>query len=168
MARTSRADRLLCRDRGNWLQHHYSGRIYAKSDHWFGALNLLFLLAIIVIPYPIRAWCFHLGTSFEPTAAITLVAALALTSCTWMGKWFYGMPGRRVMDERLAPDFLQQMTRRYGIATLIQIAAIPVTIVTPRVGVAVSMLCLAFFLLPQPTPRYKPGEEPDEEEITSD
>ena len=20
-----------------WLQHHYSGRIYAKSDHWFGA-----------------------------------------------------------------------------------------------------------------------------------
>ena len=45
-----------------WLQHHYSGRIYAKSDHWFGALNLLFLLAIVVIPYPIRAWCFHLGT----------------------------------------------------------------------------------------------------------
>ena len=27
-----------------WLQHHYSGRIYAKSDHWFGAINLLFLL----------------------------------------------------------------------------------------------------------------------------
>jgi TMEM175 potassium channel family protein len=35
-----------------WLQHHYSGRIYSKSDHWFGALNLLFLLAIVVIPYP--------------------------------------------------------------------------------------------------------------------
>jgi len=151
-----------------WLQHHYSGRIYAKSDHWFGALNLLFLLAMIVIPYPIRAWCFHLGTSFEPTAAITLVAALALTSCTWMGKWFYGMPGRRVMDDRLAADFLRQMTRRYGIATLIQIAAIPVAIASPRAGVAVSMLCLAFFLLPQPKPRYKPGEEPDAKEITSD
>ena len=49
-----------------WLQHHYSGRIYAKTDHWFGALNLLFLLAIVVIPYPIRVWCFHLGTRFEP------------------------------------------------------------------------------------------------------
>jgi uncharacterized membrane protein len=33
-----------------WLQHHYSGRIYDRSDHWFGALNLLFLLAIVVIP----------------------------------------------------------------------------------------------------------------------
>src|SRR5690349_1272788 len=30
-----------------WLQHHYSGRIYAKSDHWFSAINLLFLLAIV-------------------------------------------------------------------------------------------------------------------------
>jgi hypothetical protein len=74
------------------------------------------------------------------------------------------MPGRRVMDKRLAPDFLRQMTRRYGIATLIQIAAVPVAIAQPRVGVAVALLCVAFFLLPQPRPRYKPGEEPSAEE----
>jgi uncharacterized membrane protein len=147
-----------------WLQHHYSGRIYAKSDHWFSAINLLFLLAIVVIPYPIRVWCFHLGTRFEPVASVTLVAGLALTACTWMAKWFYAMPGRRVMDERLAPDFLRQMTRRYGIATLIQIAAVPVAIAAPRVGVALALLCTSFFLLPQPRPRYKPGDEPDETE----
>jgi len=147
-----------------WLHHHYSGRIYAKSDHWFGALNLVFLLAIVVIPYPIRVWCFHLGTPFEPTASITLVSGLALTACTWMAKWFYGMPGRRVMDERLAPDFLRQMTRRYGIATLVEIVAIPVAFAAPRIGVALSLLCVAFFLLPQPKPRYMPGEEPDEDE----
>jgi hypothetical protein len=68
------------------------------------------------------------------------------------------------MDERLAPDFLQQMTRRYGIATLIQIAAVPVAIEAPRVGVAITLLCVAFFLLPQPKPRYKPGEEPSAKE----
>lgn len=148
-----------------WLQHHYSGRIYAKSDHWFGVLNLLFLLAIVVIPYPIRLWCFHLGTPFEHTASVTLTAGLALTACTWMGKWFYGMPGRRVMDERLAPDFLRQMTRRYGAATLMQVAAVPVAIAAaPRVGVAIALLCIAFFLLPQPKPRYKPGDEPSAEE----
>jgi uncharacterized membrane protein len=151
-----------------WLQHHYSGRIYARSDHWFGALNLLFLLAIIVIRYPVRAWCFHIGTPFEPSAAITLVAGLTLTSCTWMGKWFYGMSGRRLMDERLSPDFIRQMTRRYGLATLVQIAAIPVTVSAPRVGMAIAMLCLAFFLLPQPKPRYKPGQEPGGEEIADD
>ena len=147
-----------------WLQHHYSGRIYSKSDHWFGVLNLFFLLAIVVIPYPIRAWCFHLDTPFEATGAVTLVTGLAVTACTWMGKWFYGMPGRRVMDERLAPDFLRQMTRRYGIATLLQIAAVPVVLAAPRVGVAIALLCVAFFLLPQPKPRYKRGQEPTEEE----
>jgi uncharacterized membrane protein len=145
-----------------WLQHHYSGRIYAKSDHWFGAINLLFLLAVGVLPYPIRAWCFHIGTPFEATGAVTLAAGLAFAACTWMAKWFYGMPGRRLVDERLAPDFLHQLTRRYGIATLIQIAAVPVAFAAPRVGVAIALLCVAFFLLPQPRPRYKPGEEPTE------
>ncbi|MDR5769448.1 MULTISPECIES: TMEM175 family protein [unclassified Caballeronia] len=147
-----------------WLQHHYSGRIYAKSDHWFGVINLLFLLAIVVIPYPIRVWCFHLGTGFEPVASVTLVAGLALTACTWMAKWFYAMRGRRLMDERLAPDFLQQMTRRYGAATLVQIAAVPVAVAACRIGVAIALLSIAFFLLPQPTPRYNPREEPSEAE----
>jgi len=147
-----------------WLQHHYSGRIYAKSDHWFSAINLLFLLAIVAIPYPIRVWCFHVGTRFEGVASITLVTGLALTACTWMGKWFYGMSERRVMDERLAPDFLRQMTRRYGTSTLIQIAAVPIAVVAPRAGVAVALVCVAFFLLPQPKPRYRPGEEPSYKE----
>jgi uncharacterized membrane protein len=151
-----------------WLQHHYSGRIYAKSDHWFSAINLLFLLAIVVVPYPIRVWCYHLGTQFEPVASVTLVSGLALTACTWMGKWFYGLSGRRVMDQRLAPDFLRQMTRRYGIATLVQIAAVAVAAAAPRFGVALAMVCIGFFLLPQPKPRYRPGEEPSTEEKLSE
>ena len=148
-----------------WLQHHYTGRIYARSDHVFGLINLLFLLAIVAIPYPIRVWCFHVGTSFEPTAAVTLSAGLALTAVTWMMKWFYGMSGgRRLMDERLAPDFLKQMTRRYGIATLIQIMAVPVAVAAPRIGAGIAVLTVAWFLIPQPVPRYQPGQEPDRKE----
>jgi uncharacterized membrane protein len=148
-----------------WLQHHYTGRIYARSDHVFGLLNLLFLLAIVVIPYPIRVWCFHVGTQSEPTAAVTLTLALAFTAVTWMMKWFYGMSGgRRVMDERLAPDFLKQMTRRYGVATLIQIAAVPIALAMPRMGAGIALLSVAWFLLPQPSPRYRPGHEPDRDE----
>ena len=148
-----------------WLQHHYTGRIYARSDHVFGLINLLFLLAIVVIPYPIRVWCYQLGTAFEPTAAVTLTIALAATAVIWMMKWFYGMSGgRRVMDERLSPDFLEQMTRRYGIATLILIVAVPVAVVEPRIGAGLSMLTIAWFLIPQPSPRYLPGQEPRREE----
>ena len=148
-----------------WLQHHYTGRIYARSDHVFGLINLLFLLAIVAIPYPIRVWCFHVGTPFEPTAAVALTAGLALTAVTWMMKWFYGMSGgRRVMDERLAPDFLKQMTRRYGIATLILILAVPVAVAAPRTGAGIAVLTVAWFLIPQPAPRYLPGQEPGRKE----
>jgi uncharacterized membrane protein len=150
-----------------WLQHHYTGRIYAKSDHWFGAINLLFLLAIVVVPYPIRAWCFHLGTPFEPEASMTLVVGLALTAGAWMAKWFYGLRGRRVMDARLAPEFMREMTFRYGVGALIQIAAVPLAIVAPRLAVGVALVCVAFFLLPQPKPRYKPGEAPNPDEYLS-
>ena len=59
------------------------------------------------------------------------------------------------------------MTHRYGIATLVQVAIVPVTIAAPRLGVAIALVCVAFFLLPQPTPRYKPGEEPSTEEMLS-
>lgn len=89
-----------------WLQHHYSGQIYARTDHWFGAINLLFLLAILIVPYLIRVWCFHVGSRLEPVASVTMVAGLALISCTWMAKWFYAKSGRRLMDERLASDFV--------------------------------------------------------------
>ena len=148
-----------------WLQHHYTGRIYARSDHVFGLINLLFLLAIVVIPYPIRVWCFHLGTPSEPAAAVTLTVALAITAVTWMMKWFYGKSaGRRVMDDRLATDFLSQMTRRYGIATLILIAAVPLAVGAPRIGAGIALLTVAWFLVPQPSPRYRPGQEPSQQE----
>ena len=68
------------------------------------------------------------------------------------------------MDERLAPDFLEQMTRRYGIATLILIATVPVAVAAPRIGVALGVLTIASFLIPQPAPRYLPGQEPDRKE----
>src|SRR6478752_8182062 len=40
-----------------WLQHHYTGRLYAKSDHYFGLLNLGFLFGVTVLPYPLQIWC---------------------------------------------------------------------------------------------------------------
>jgi hypothetical protein len=57
---------------------------------------------------------------------------------------------------------------REHLALLVCYAAIPVTVSAPRVGVAIAMLCLAFFLLPQPKPRYKPSQEPGAEQIADD
>jgi len=143
-----------------WLQHYYTGAIYTKTDHVFGVLNLLFMLAIVIVPYPLRVWSFNLDTPQETTASVTLAAGVTLLALGWMGKWFYALPERRIMDDRLTDDFIRQLTRRYGLATLVQLAGIAIVFVAPRVGVAVVLGTVFFFLMPQPKPRYKPGQDP--------
>ena len=39
--------------------------------------------------------------------------------------------------------------------------ALVVTLAAPRVGVGLALLAVAWFLLPQPSPRYRPNQEPD-------
>jgi uncharacterized membrane protein len=150
-----------------WLCHHYSGRIYAKTDYVFSVINLGFLLAVTVLPYPLRIWCFHFGTEHEPTASMVLAIGLFLPAFFWMLKWLYARPHYRLMDRRLAPDFIDRLTRRYSLATIGYFAAIPIAFVQPRVGVALSLAIVASFLLPQPTPRYRDGREPAEEDKAS-
>ena len=150
-----------------WLCHHYSGRIYAKTDYVFSVINLGFLLAVTVLPYPLRIWCYHVGTEHEATASVVLAIGLFLPALFWMVKWLYARPGRRLIDERLAPDFVDQLTRRWSLATIGYFAAILLAFVQPRAGVALSILVVASFLLPQPAPRYRDGQQPSEDEKAS-
>jgi uncharacterized membrane protein len=55
-----------------WLQHHYTGRIYAKTDHLFSPFNLGFLFGVSLIPFPVRVWPEHLGLPGEETGTILL------------------------------------------------------------------------------------------------
>jgi uncharacterized membrane protein len=150
-----------------WLQHHYTGRIYVRSDHGFSAINLGFLLAVMALPYPIRIWAYHVGTPHEASASLVLTLGLMVPALFWMGKWIYGRP-RPIMDERLAPDFVRQMTRRFSTAALLAAAAVPLALAAPRAGVALTLSILLYFLLPQPRPRYRPGMAPDEKEVTAE
>jgi uncharacterized membrane protein len=150
-----------------WLCHHYSGRIYAKTDYVFSVINLGFLLAVTVLPYPLRIWCFHVGTEHETTASVVLTTGLFLPALFWMLKWLYARPRYRLIDRRLAPDFIDQLTRRWSLATIGYFAAIPIALFKPRFGVALSLAIVASFLLPQPTPRYRDGQEPTADEKAS-
>lgn len=147
-----------------WLQHHYSGRLYTKSDHVFSLINLGFLFGIMALPYPVRLWAFHLGSQGETEASAILAAMLLLPSLFWLMKWLYASPHRRLIDRRLAPDFVSQMTRRYVAGTVVLALAALVAQAAPRLGLALSFAATAYWILPQPSPRYRPGEEPDEEE----
>ncbi len=150
-----------------WLQHYYSDRLYAKSDHVFSLFNLGFLFGIMALPYPARLRAFHLGGPGEAEAT-AILAALLLPSLFWLMKWFYASWHPRLIDRRLAPDYVSQMTRRYVVGTTVLALAVLIALVAPRLGLALSFAATAYWILPQPSPRYQPGEEPDEEERIGD
>lgn len=151
-----------------WLQHHYSGRLYTKSDHIFSLINLGFLFGIMALPYPARLWAFHLGRPGEHGASTILAGALFLPSLFWLMKWCYASPHRRLIDRRLETDYVNQMTRRYAVGTSLLALAVVIAMITPQLGLAISFAATAYWILPQPNPRYKPGQEPDEKERTED
>jgi uncharacterized membrane protein len=148
-----------------WINHHYTGRIYIKSDYAFSLINLGFVFAIMVLPYPVRIWCFHVGTEHEHTAAITLAIGLFAPALFWIWKWTYAIRGQRLIDTRLAPDYISQMTRRYYAATALHLVALLLVIWMARPALMLAFGVVAYFLVPQPVPRYIPGREPSEEEI---
>lgn len=79
-----------------WLQHFYSGSLYAKSDHVFSLINLGFLFGIGALPYPARLWAFHLGSAGEAEASAILAAVLLL------GRDRSAECGGDQLDQRLA------------------------------------------------------------------
>lgn len=83
-------------------------------------------------------------------------------------KWFYASRHRRLIDRRLAPDYVTQMTRRYVAGTAVLALAVLIALVAPRLGLGLSFAATAYWILPQPKPRYRSGEEPSEEERTND
>ena len=151
-----------------WLQHHYSGRLYAKTDHLFSLFNLGFLFGIMALPYPARLWASHLGERGEAGASAVLAAGLFLPSLFWITKWLYASRHCRLIDPRLAPDYLNQMTRRYTIGAAVLALAVLVALFVPRIGLALSLAATAYWILPQPSPRYRLGEEPGHRELADD
>lgn len=151
-----------------WLQHYYSDRLYAKSDHIFSLLNLGFLFVIMALPYPAGLWAHHLGTPGEAAASRILAASLFMPSLFWILKWLYAKSGERLIDRRLAPDFVRQMTRRYAIGASVLALALLLALAAPRLGLALSFAATAYWILPQPKPRYRSGQEPSEDERTND
>lgn len=73
-------------------------------------------------------------------------------------KWLYASPHQRLIDRRLAPDYVSQMTRRYISGTAALTRAMLIALFFPPLGLAVSFAATGYWILPQPSPRYRQGE----------
>ena len=137
-----------------WVHHHFSGAIYRTTGHHFLLATMLFLAAIGFIAFPTRAFAesIHDPATREP-AAIFYVCALAATALAWLIKWRVGCATGDV-DDRLEPDYVGRLTRKYYLTTALMVAAAALAFLRWEVGLALAAAVTLFYLRAPETPVY--------------
>lgn len=137
-----------------WVHHHFSGAIYRTTGHWFNLATVLFLAAVGFIAFPARAFAEHVtDAEARGPAGIAFTLILALTALTWWIKWQTGRRWGHV-DDRLEPQYVARLNRRYNLSTLLLVLAGGLAFVSWQAGLALAAIVTLFYLLPPPTPVY--------------
>ena len=137
-----------------WVQHHFSGAIFRTTGHWFVIATTMFLTAIGFIAFPARVLAEHFPDfAARPAAAQYWVVSLAIVSLAWLLKWSVGA-SRGHIDARLEEDYVKRLIRRFRLVAAGNIAAALLVFVYWPAGLALSVLMIAWLLLPPETPRY--------------
>ena len=91
-----------------WQGHHRMFRLINRFDDRLVWINMLFLLCIVVIPFPTTV----LGEHGDTTAAVVLYAGtLALTGFLQCAMWLYATTDRRLVETTLEDRLYRFLTR---------------------------------------------------------
>jgi len=138
-----------------WANHHYIFKLVEKTNHALNLLNLLFLLTISFLPFPTSVLGGYMRTPGEQTTAATFYAfGLLLPAATWLLMWLYAAHGRRLVDARLEPDFVRRLTLQYGGSVVLYVAAVLVSMIRFKLGLAICVGLTLLYLAPPNTPAY--------------
>jgi len=91
-----------------WQGHHRMFRLINRFDDRLVWINLLFLLCIVVIPFPTTVLGEHANA---PAAVILYAGVLALTGLLQAAIWRYATRRRRLVDTTLGADLYRHLVR---------------------------------------------------------
>ncbi|MBV8340076.1 MAG: DUF1211 domain-containing protein [Candidatus Eremiobacteraeota bacterium] len=141
-----------------WANHHYVFKLYAKTDHAFNLLNLLFLLFIALLPLPTLTLSdYLLDPKNRTTAAEMYCSALLLQAATWSLMWLYASWGGRLLDSHLEARFVRRLTYQYLASIGLYAIALGLCIVNVTAGLAMCVGLTLLYLLPPKKPVYVKG-----------
>ncbi|MBV8164115.1 MAG: DUF1211 domain-containing protein [Candidatus Eremiobacteraeota bacterium] len=141
-----------------WANHHYVFKLYAKTNHAFNLLNLLFLLFIALLPLPTLTLSDYLLDPNNRTMAAAMYSSgLLLQAATWSLMWLYASWGGRLLDPHLEAGFVRTLTYQYLGSVALYAIALGVCIVNATAGLAVCVGLTLLYLLPPKKPVYVEG-----------
>ena len=147
-----------------WGYSHFSGKLWEKTDHVFNLLTLVFLACVSVTPFPTRPLVEHFNDAANiHTAALVYAAVLTAPALAWTIRWVYGVR-RGLLSGHLAPDYVRTLATKYVASAGLCLLGLAITAFASwQAGLAIVGLVTLQFLLPPMAPRYRPGQEPNNE-----
>jgi uncharacterized membrane protein len=142
-----------------WINHHYVFELIARVDRTMLLLNTLLLMLIAFVPFPTAVLAQFIQTDGARAAAVLYGATLTLTAITYFVWWRYASAGRRLIDERVPDEVIDDITRAYTPGTLLYGGAALVAFIQPWVSAALYLAIAVFYALPlaQWRARLKPS-----------
>ena len=146
-----------------WANHHFVFKLYKGTNHIFNLLNVFFLMCISFLPFPTSVLGKHLEDMGDEKTAVAFYAfGLLLPALSWMLMWVYASKGYRLIDKRLAPNFVKYMTGQYILSTVLYLIALLASFVSPTAGLGIAIGLTLLYLMPPKRPEYRDLDTADE------
>jgi len=138
-----------------WANHHYVFHLYKRTDHVFNLLNVLFLMFISILPFPTAILGQYFSHPAERQTATALYAAgLLLPAMSWNLMWIYASHNYRLIDRRLAPLFVQSLSRQYLLSCALYSVALIASLLNAVISLLICVGLTLLYLLPPKPPVY--------------
>jgi uncharacterized membrane protein len=108
-----------------WLAHHRLSILLRRVDSTFIALNLVFLAAVVIIPYPTEI-IGRYGSS--KTAVVFYASALTISGVLSGAVWWYALR-HRLVDERMTAQARREAVLRSLTTPLVFATSVPIAFV---------------------------------------
>ena len=139
-----------------WANHHYLMRLYARTDHFARLLHVGFLMTLTFLPYPTEVLGTYIRLPDQQRIAVQVYALGLLASAIgWSVTWWYAC-WAGLVDEKLDPKFVKELSVRHYLSVLPFVAAILVSYVSWVLGLLCILAIVLVYLAPPPLPRYLP------------
>ena len=120
-----------------WISYHRTIYLIKRCNRRLISLNLLFLMFIVLLPFPNDL----IGK--YPTQQIAVIVYATILSATGISMcliWFYASSKYRLIDEKLHPQFIKNLTLRLFISPFIFLISIPISFLNPLLSLSIWFL----------------------------
>ena len=106
-----------------WVNHHNVLRHIERCDRRLMFLNVLFLMAVAVLPYPTALVSHYARSSNATTAAAIYGAVMVVLALLFNGLWHYAIHGGRLLAADADPREVSGITRSFVPGPFLYLAA---------------------------------------------